>query len=164
MLLESSCASQAMSPRISSMNSSLTWWAASPGTREEFGAGCLAIGNLDNSPSAEPKLAVASYSGMLRLYAPKAEGWSVDDLLLEVSLGAAVLQLEAAPFLGGRMALASLHPRSLAIHSLSPGPGGGFALSKACEYPLQRPACNFTYGSFGGASGRTRICVQSMDG
>ena len=161
-----------MSGKISSMNSTLQWWRASPGADEEFGPDALAVGNLDNELNGACKVATGSFAGMLRLYYPREREYRVEDLMLESNLDAPILQLAAGAFLGAhsRVALAVLHPRALAVYSVAAVAGGAggapsyFTLTKAYEHTLERPAFSMTHGSFGGTSGRSAFCVQSMDG
>jgi len=80
--------------------------------------------------------------------------------------------VEAGRFLPGtkRLGLAVLHPRRIAVYSVTAmrGQSGGdithFELSKSYEHKLARGAYNFCYGAFGGVAGKDFICVQSMDG
>lgn len=162
----------AMPVAVSTMNATLQWWRASPGAEEEFGPDCIAIGNLDNEPGGPNKLATGSYAGMLRLYYPREREYRVEDLMLESQLDAPIIQLAAGGFLGShhRIVLAVLHPRALAVYSISAGAGGAggsasyFTLSRAYKHDLERPAYTMCQGSFGGASGRALICILSMDG
>ena len=56
------------------------WWGVTPGSSEEFGGECLAVGNLDNAPDGALKLATGSFSGLLRLYSPREAGFKVEDV------------------------------------------------------------------------------------
>ena len=150
------------------------WWGTTPGANEEFGGGCVAVGNLDNAADGTMKIATGSFSGMLRLYAPREMNFRVEDVMLESELDAPILQLAAGHLLSdaNRTALAVLHPRCLAVYSVSavaqPGSPGSnaqyYSLTLAYEHQLERPACNMVHGAFGGTYGHELICVQSMDG
>jgi len=149
------------------------WWGVTPGSSEQFGGGCMAIGNLDNAPDGALKVATGSFSGVLRLYSPTENVFRVEHLMLEATLDAPILQLSAGQLLSdsSRVALAVLHPRALVVYSVSSvasAPGSKdasyFKLAKAYEHPLERPACNFCTGAFGGTYGHALLCVQSMDG
>ena len=96
------------------------WWGATPGASEECGDGCLAVGNLDNAADGALKVAMGSFSGMLRLYYPREPTYRVEDLMVEHQCDAPVLQLAAGQFLSdsNRVALAVLHPRALAVYSV----------------------------------------------
>ena len=48
---------------------------------------------------APDKIVTGSFQGMLRIYHPKQAGHQVDDLMLEASLDAPVLQLSAGRFI-----------------------------------------------------------------
>lgn len=161
-----------MAGKISTMNSTLQWWTASPGAEEEFGPDCITVGNLDNDPSGLNKVATGSFSGILRLYYPRDRDYRVDDLMLESRLDIPIIQLASGGFLGAhhRVALAVLHPRSLSVYTVSAvassagGSASYFTLAKAFDHQLERPAHSMCYGNFGGVSGRSLICVLSMDG
>lgn len=151
------------------------WWLATPGADEEFGSGCLAIGNLDNTADGALKVATGSFAGLLRIYNPRDREYRVEDLMLEHQLSAPVIQLAAGQFLSdsNRVALAVLHPRSLTVYSLSAVAASGgaadaapsyFKLSQVYEHELERPACNLVHGAFGGSYGQHQLLVQSMDG
>ena len=97
--------------------------------------------------------------------------------MLEQALGAPILQLAAGSFLSdaNRVSLAVLHPRAIAVYSVSAvtsagSPTGGtnetsyYKLTLAWEHALEHPACNFVHGPFGGVYGHELICIQSMDG
>ena len=47
------------------------WWSTTCGISEEFDQGCMAIGNVDESRDGGSKIVTGSFSGMLRVYAPK---------------------------------------------------------------------------------------------
>ena len=166
------------------------WWGTTPGSAsdEEFGGGCLVVGNLDNAADGSLKIATGSFSGLLRLYQPRQAGYQVEDLMVEEQLDAPILQLGAGQLLSdsNRVALAVLHPRSVAVYlvtamagtNASGGGGGGgrgmvssdtkgasfFQITKAYEHAFERPACNFVHGAFGGSYGHEQILIQSMDG
>jgi len=152
------------------------WWGATPGANEEFGGECLAVGNLDNAADGAAKVATGSFAGLLRLYYPRQPEYRVEDLMVESMLDAPILQLDAGQFLSdsNRITLAVLHPRSIAVYSVSAVAGSKelgnqgqpsyFKLTKAFEHALERPACNFARGTFGGGYGHEQICIQSMDG
>jgi len=69
------------------------FWSAATGTEEEFGAGCLAVANLDNGSGGHLKIATGSFSGMLRLYFPREREFKLEDLMLEQDMGRPILQL-----------------------------------------------------------------------
>ncbi|KAK3082884.1 hypothetical protein FSP39_007920 [Pinctada imbricata] len=155
------------------------WWSTTVGEAEEFDHGCLCVANIDNSNDELDKIIIGSYHGILRIFNPKPTktedgGWSgykPEDVLLESALPNPILQIEAGKFVSGsdNLHLAVLHPRNLAVYSVSVTSGAvehgrHFQLKKAYEHKLQRTAFNFCYGPFGGVSGRDFLCVQSMDG
>jgi Bardet-Biedl syndrome 9 protein len=104
------------------------WWRVSCGQHEEFDKGSLCIGNVDNSSDGRGarsmlrrckskascnacmqdaawhhgiravKVIVGSFQGLLRIYQPREREYKVEDLLLEVELEQAILQLEAGRF------------------------------------------------------------------
>ena len=96
------------------------WWSTRCGSSEEFDAGGLTIGNVDNSSPPVNKIIVGSFEGMLRIYSPgraaEGETTSAENLLLEANLGAPILQVEIGMFVpkSDLMGLAVLHPRKLA--------------------------------------------------
>ena len=160
-----------------SLYSMLQWWQASPGSDEEFGGGCVVVGNLDNGSDGANKVATGSFSGMLRVYHPRESVYRVEDLMLETSLDAPILQLAVGAFVGGsnRLALAVLHPRALAVYSITAATGGGgkggesakasyYEFTRAYLHELPRPAYCMAHGLFGGGLGRDHLAVQSMDG
>ena len=59
------------------------FWSAATGTEEEFGGGCLAVANLDNDSGGPLKIAIGSFSGMLRLYFPRERDFKLEDLMLD---------------------------------------------------------------------------------
>jgi len=142
------------------------WWAASVDSVEEFDQGCLCLTNIDNADDQSLKIVTGSFQGVLRVYAPKKRDYKIEDLLLEQQLEEPILCLAAGRFsnLHQGLHLAILHPRRLAVMSLSTGANGGqVEVNNLYDHPLDRPACNFTCGPFGG-QGKDFICVQSMDG
>jgi len=156
-----------------SLFSSREWWTVAPGVDEEFGPGCVAVGNLDNDASSGLKIATGSFNGTLRVYSPRQREAKLEDLMLEVSLDLPILQLSAGRFLADseRVGLAVLHPRKLSVYAVTAGGGNGsdapaayYTLSKAYEHTLERPACNMVHGPFGGMGKAEHLCVQSMDG
>ena len=147
------------------------WWSTRPGSQEEFSPGGLVVAALDLEGGA--KVISGSFSGMLRIYNPTDAGYRVDDLLLETSLDAPILQLAVGEFLSNspRPALAVLHPRKISIYSVQfPGSTesskslGATQLRRCSEHTLTHPAYNMATGSFGGAIRGQHICVQSLDG
>lgn len=152
------------------------WWSHRIDADEEFDAGGLAVGNVDNDPSRADKIVTGSLSGLLRIFMPRQQDYQVEDLKLEEDLGAPILQLTIGRFLPGTSAngLAVLHPRKLVVYSVSGEGGVGaaasfFKLTRVYEHSLgvaglHFTAFNMTSGPFGNASGRDYICVQSMDG
>ena len=152
------------------------WWGVTPGINEDFGGGCVTVGNIDNAADGALKIAIGSFSGLLRLYFPRQAKYCVEDLMLESTLEAPILQLDTGQVLSNsnRIALAVLHPRLVAVYAVSAVGGDKelgscsdasyFKLSKVFEHVLARPACNFAHGTFGGGYGHEQICVQSMDG
>ena len=89
---------------------------------EEYDTGCMVVGNLDNASPASDKIAVGSQSGMLRIYNPTKPGYRVEDLMLEESLDAPILQLALGLFVpsSDKLGLAVLHPRKLAVYEVEP--------------------------------------------
>ena len=75
------------------------FWTAATGAEEEFGSGCLAVGNLDNDRSGHLKLATGSFGGMLRLYYPRERDFKLEDLMLEQNMERPILQIMAGKFL-----------------------------------------------------------------
>ncbi|KAI3361540.1 hypothetical protein L3Q82_012962, partial [Scortum barcoo] len=162
------------------------WWSAALGEGEEFDQGCLCVGDVDNSGSGHDKVVVGSYMGMLRIFSPhttkSSEGGPVEAQLLEVQLQNAIIQVEVGKFVSCSelLHLAVLHPRKLSVYSVS-GTAGNvehgdqYQLKLVYEHNLQRTACNMTYGTFGGVTGKFpfpppqerghhSLCIQSMDG
>lgn len=118
------------------------WWSTSCGNGdEEFDVGCLAIGNVDEAHDGGAKIVTGSFSGTVRVYAPKERDYKVDDLLLEVDLKWPVIQLEVGRFVGhaGKTAIAVLHPRKLVVYTLDTKSGGNtyHQLSVAYEHRLE---------------------------
>jgi len=146
------------------------WWHVNCGHDEEFDKGCMCVANIDSDGSGDVKVCVGSFQGMLRVYHPKDRDFRVEDLLLEQSLDAPILQLEAGNFnSNGGISLAVLHPRSLVVYTLSPvgnnqQQASYYSLTKNYEHKFERTAANFVYGPFGGSAAMDYICVQSMDG
>jgi|AntAceMinimDraft_5_1070358.scaffolds.fasta_scaffold30221_2 Bardet-Biedl syndrome 9 protein len=143
------------------------WWTATCGTGEEFDHGCLAMGNLDEAPDGGVKIVTGSFSGLVRVHAPKDRDYKVDDLVLEMDLKVPIIQVEVGRFVShaGKTSLAVLHPRKLAVYTLATT-GGASAyhqLSLEYEHRLEHTASNMVFGQFGGAPADI-ICVQSMDG
>ncbi|CAH1790036.1 unnamed protein product [Owenia fusiformis] len=101
-------------------------------------------------------------------------GYKPEDVLIEQQLPQPILQVEAGHFIAGsgnneNLSLAILHPRKIAVYSLTAvvgavEHGSHCKLSLVYEHNLQRTAFCFCYGPFGGVKGRDFICVQSMDG
>ena len=111
------------------------WWRASVaggGEEEECDGLAFCAANLDNDPSGDPKLAVGTLGGVLRVYAPReserADGEvqlgptshaNSEDSVIEVQLDYPILQLEAGYFSPDcETCLAVLHPRLLAVYAL----------------------------------------------
>eukprot|EP01052_Picozoa_sp_SAG31_P018331 SAG31_NODE_1295_length_8952_cov_8.332957_2_plen_291_part_00 len=156
------------------------WWATSCGASEEFDRGCMCTGNVDNEPSGNAKVVVGSYAGMLRIYFPKQREFNIQDLIIEQSLGAPILQVAVGRFNRSQeYALAVLQPRKLSVFAVvAVGDKAGtdekeyFSLNMLYDHPFERTAANFCYGPFGQdvpAGGPQPvllddICVQSMDG
>jgi Bardet-Biedl syndrome 9 protein len=123
------------------------------------------------------KIVVGTLQGILRIFLPRKNEYSINDLMLEEELEGPILQIEAGRFLSGskKLALAVLHPRKLVVYTvLLMDPNGGqtvqasegcfYALSKNYEHKLPRNGHSFVYGAFGGVRDRDFICVQSLDG
>ena len=143
----------------------------------KFDNGCFVVGNIDNANPPSNKIAVGSLQGMLRIYHPSRAEFRVEDLLLEESLNAPILQLQLGQFLSSsaeHVGLAVLHPRKLRIFELTPqaqqsGRANYYALDQLYEHDLGMDgkhftAFNMTSGGFGGVRGREMILVQSIDG
>lgn len=139
--------------------------SGSTGEAEEFDRGGLCTGNVDNDATGVTKLVVGSLQGVLRVYAPSANGGKLDDLLLESNVGSAILQVEIGEFNASSVnTLAVLFPRNLCVYSVRRAAGGVFfTLDKAFEHSLDHTAANMAIGKMGG-SARDAICVQSFDG
>lgn len=148
------------------------WWRTQAGGGAEAHAhGCLVVMNLDNDNGGSIKIVTGSQKGNLRMFCPSVQ----DDpggLELEVALDEPILQLEAGRFIsneaGEKLALAVLHPRRLAVYSISSGPSGVHSLEMLYQHNLgvggeHFTAYNMCSGPFG-HSDADAICVQSMDG
>ena len=59
--------------------------ACGDGEEEEFDRDCLVIGNLDNSIGGEPKIAIGSLTGLLRIYMPSKEGFRSKSIACQLS-------------------------------------------------------------------------------
>ena len=73
------------------------WWFHKPDAPEETHEGCLCIANIDNDPRGGDKILTGSFSGFLRIYQPRQQGYKVDDLM-EFQLDEPILQIEAGRF------------------------------------------------------------------
>jgi len=131
----------------------------------------MVVENIDNENNGNLKIVVGSFQGVLRIYYPRQRDYRVEDLILEQELEAPIIQLSAGRFLPNMsaVALAVLHPRKLAVYTVSPGGGsagqpGYYTLTKNYEHALERTAFNMVSGPFGGAYERDFICIQSLDG
>lgn len=143
---------------------------------EEFDHGAMAIGNLDNASPPAEKIAVGSLQGMLRIYFPSRPGFRIEDLILEESLGAPIIQLLVGRFIPSTdiNGLAVLHPRSLVVYEVLPqgnkdGRVNYYSLRRAYAHDLgiegrHFTAYNMASGRFGGSKDRDMFVVQSMDG
>jgi Bardet-Biedl syndrome 9 protein len=82
----------------------------------------MVVGNIDNAEPATEKIAVGSLQGMLRIYSPTRPQFRVEDLILEESLGAPILQLLLGRFIpaSNMLGLAVLHPKRLVVYELIP--------------------------------------------
>jgi len=168
------------------------WWSVQQGINEEFHSTSLAIGNIDNEPSkiSTDKIVTGSFSGILRIYYPKASESNAADLLIESNLGHPILQVELGRFVPNskELAIAVLTPRKLTVFTVASknsdmtggsevfASGGGassqdqssqiksYHLVEQYSHDLQRLAFNFCYGPFGGIYSADYICVQSFDG
>ncbi|XP_072033738.1 protein PTHB1-like isoform X2 [Amphiura filiformis] len=150
------------------------WWAASVGSDEVFDQGSLCVANIDNNSTPYDKVIVGSFNGILRIYQPrpaKGENFKAEDVMLEVQMQFPILQLAAGRFVSVSEALhlAVLHPRKLAVYSVSGSTGAvehgsQYQLKLIYEHNLQRTAYNLVIGPFGGVKGKDFMCVQSMDG
>lgn len=145
------------------------WWSHRPaGGEEECHAGCMAVGDADNSGGQ--LVVTGSFEGVLRVYCPRQAGFRVEDLLLERRLGLPVLGVLLGRFTPGgrRAALAVLHPRRLVVYEVRAAGAGAAAgyheLAEQYAHELERPAFNMTAGPFGGLYDRDFLCVQSVDG
>lgn len=98
------------------------WWGVKISEDEEFDHGGMAVGNIDNADPPTEKIAVGSLQGMLRIYSPTRPQFRVEDLILEESLGAPILQLLLGRFIPGStlLGLAVLHPKRLVVYELIP--------------------------------------------
>jgi len=142
------------------------WWHARAGPGEEFDCGSLCIANIDNDPSGTPKIITGSFKGMLRMYVCKERDFKVEDLRLEQELDSAILQITAGRFSShGGTQLAVLHPRKVAVYSVSSPEASYMVMNKLYEHHLDHTAANMTCGAFGGAkSSADYLAVQSYDG
>eukprot|EP00227_Mantoniella_beaufortii_P020094 CAMPEP_0197575954 /NCGR_PEP_ID=MMETSP1326-20131121/1147_1 /TAXON_ID=1155430 /ORGANISM="Genus nov. species nov., Strain RCC2288" /LENGTH=442 /DNA_ID=CAMNT_0043138795 /DNA_START=95 /DNA_END=1420 /DNA_ORIENTATION=- len=143
------------------------WWSTTCGNGEEFDHGCMAIGNVDEALDGGVKIVTGSFSGVIRVHAPKDIDYKVDDLVLEADLKLPMIQVEVGRFVShtGRTSIAVLHPRKLAVYTLDTKGAASTChqLSLDYEHRLEHTACNMIFGQFGGAH-TDYICVQSMDG
>ena len=96
------------------------WWSTTCGNSEEFDQGSMAVGNVDDAQDGASKIVTGSFSGMIRVYAPKERDYKVDDLVLEVDLKLPIIQVEVGRFVShtGKTSIAVLHPRKLAVYTL----------------------------------------------
>ncbi|MEW5301465.1 MAG: hypothetical protein WDW36_004324 [Sanguina aurantia] len=141
------------------------WWRVQCGTGEEFDGGCMCIGNVDGDPSGAVKIVTGSLQGNLRIYAPRERDYKPEDLLLELELDQAILQLALGKFAGsGGTQLAVLHPKRLTVYSVVAQGTSYLQLNKQYEHTFEHTAANMTHGGFGGLQGLDHFCVQSYDG
>lgn len=100
---------------------------------EEFDFGCMCVGNIDNAVPPSDKIAVGSLQGMLRIYNPTRPSYRIEDLILEETLGAPILQLLIGLFIPStdNYGLAVLHPRKLVVYEVSPQ--GTVGIGVYCE-------------------------------
>lgn len=116
---------------VMSLYKARDWWTATCGSDEEFEAGSVVIGTIEDNASKpdtarsfyhntqqishciskhqqgyKPKvmpcragtIITGSLRGMLRMYQPRQQGFSIEDLLIESQLQAPILQLELGTF------------------------------------------------------------------
>lgn len=152
------------------------WWSHQPDQSEESDSGCMILADIDNSGEQNEKIITGNFQGILRVFAPKQQGFRAPDLRLEQNLGAPILQILAGQFVPGtkELALAVLHPRQLVVYMVKVNQAGFseksteddifFSLQKQYHHRLTRTACNMCHGTFGGRYSGDSICVQSMDG
>mmetsp|Transcript_9744 Transcript_9744/g.17769 ORF Transcript_9744/g.17769 Transcript_9744/m.17769 type:complete len:906 (+) Transcript_9744:236-2953(+) len=153
------------------------WWNFKPDTPEECDTGCMVVCDIDNSGDEQNlKIVSGTFKGILRIFAPRTQGFRASDLRLEQDLGAPILQVAAGKFIpdSDELALAVLHPRLLVIYSVRANTAGFtekttkddvyYSLDFIYKHTLTRTACNMCYGPFGKKKGGDSICVQSMDG
>lgn len=98
------------------------WWSVKVADNEEFDHGCLIVGNIDNSSPAADKIAVGSFQGMFRMYAPSKPQFKVEDLVLEENIGLPILQLLLGKFIPSAdvLGVAVLHPKRLSVYEICP--------------------------------------------
>lgn len=154
------------------------WWSVQMSEDEEYDLGSMIVGNIDNSSGAmfANKIAVGSQQGMFRMYQPSRPQYRVEDLVLEMSLGAPILQLLLGNFMPrtNLLAVAVLHPRSLVVYQIVPqgvkdGRVSFHQMRKEYEHQLgingeHFTAYNMTSGTLCGTKDSEMIIVQSMDG
>eukprot|EP01083_Nonionella_stella_P086920 241654_1 len=147
------------------------YWSVRPEAEEEYDIGCLEVANIDNDPSENAKIIIGNFQGVLKVFLPRQSDYKIEDLLLEQNLGQPILQLGVGRFISNSLdlALAALHPRSIAVYSFTAVSSAGSEVSyyettKAYEHKLKRTSANFTFGSFGGGEDKDMLCVQSVDG
>lgn len=153
------------------------WWGVQVcNTAEDFDIGCMAVGNLDNAVPPTDKIVLGSQQGMLRIYNPSHPSFRIEDLMVEESLGEAILQVLIGLFIPSTdsLGLAVLLPRKLVVFELVVNQGRDgrvnyYSLQKLYEHNLGIEGKHFTAynmisGTFGGSRGREAIVVQSMDG
>lgn len=140
------------------------WWSAPGGGVCD--KGCMCIANINNDLSTGNKIVLGSYTGVLQIFCPQPPDTKPDDLLLEATLPAAILQVAAGHFLQSdptQVQLAVLHPRAFVVYSVTGTAASALSLERMFEYSMKRNASSFVLGRFGGSSADI-ACVLSMDG
>ncbi|CAG9461638.1 unnamed protein product [Pedinophyceae sp. YPF-701] len=148
-----------------SLFSCKSWWSTRCGQEEEFDVGCMAVGDADNDPARMLEVVVGSFDGLLRVFRPVAEGFRAEHLLIEQNIGEPIIGVAVGRFwTDGLLHIAALHPRSLAIYTLS-SQQQAYEIRKEHEHQLEHTAANMAQGEFGRTRGGSEmLCVQSMDG
>lgn len=116
-------------------------WSVTLPTIEEFDGRHLAVGFLDSD--SEMRIAVASFSGMLRVYR-SSKKFSERDLLYEANFGEPIVQLQMGMFLPnvGR-SLGLLFVKKLTVLAFASAGEERGLVSKAYEMSLNTPCFAF---------------------
>ena len=140
------------------------FWSTSVGNSEEFDSNCITIGNIDNEIPQKQKIAVSSFSGILRVYEPSFGLFRQENLLFEKNYDSPILQISLGSFIinSNEKQLAILFSKKLVVvqfFNLR-----GITSFKTCfEHKLSRNGFNFCTGKIGEKSNDI-LFIQSVDG